>query len=115
MSKTRKDGDFIGDILEAMERISLYIKDLTCQKFLEDRKTQDAVVRNFEIIGEAAKNLSSDFKAQNASVPWKKISGLRDKLIHFYFGVDNKIVWSIAKKELPHLYKTIRSLLTEEV
>lgn len=112
MSKKRKDKDFLGDIHEAMERIDLYVKGLTYPKFLDDKKTQDAVVRNFEIIGEATKNITSDFKTRYTDVPWKKLAGLRDKLIHFYFGIDYKIVWNITRKELPNLHKQIKNILS---
>jgi uncharacterized protein with HEPN domain len=84
------------------------------QKFLQDRKTQDAVVRNFEIMGEAAKNISHDFKIKHTDIPWQKISGLRDKLIHFYFGIDYKIVWNIARKELPKIVKQINKIHKRE-
>ena len=113
MSKSRRNRDFIGDINEAIELVRSYTKGLTYQKFLEDRKTQDAVVRNFEIIGEASKNITAAFRAKYPDVPWKKTAGLRDKLIHFYFGIDYKIVWSIAKKELPKLHKQIKDILKE--
>ncbi|MEK7196896.1 MAG: DUF86 domain-containing protein [Nitrospirota bacterium] len=111
MSSKRRDKDFLGDIKEAVERIASYTKGLTYKKFLLDRKTQDAVVRNFEIIGEAVKNISKDLRAKHPEIQWKKISGLRDKLIHFYFGIDYKIVWNIAKKELPKLSKQIQNSL----
>jgi len=114
MSKKRRDTDFIGDIQEAMELSALYTKGLTFRKFLEDRKTQDAVVRNLEVMGEATKNLSSSFKAKYPDVPWKTLAGLRDKLIHFYFGIDYKIVWNITKKELSTLQKHIDEILKQE-
>ena len=90
-------------------------KGLTYKKFLADRKTQDAVVRNFEVIGEAAKNISSALKAKHPEIPWKSIAGLRDKLIHFYFGIDYKIVWNISKKELPKLSRQIKKIIEAEV
>jgi uncharacterized protein with HEPN domain len=114
MFKKRRDKDFLGDITEAMNLISLYTKGLTYRKFLEDRKAQDAVVRNLEVIGEASKNIAAAFKAKHPDVPWKKVAGLRDKLIHFYFGIDYKIVWSIVKKELPKLRKQVKEILKQE-
>ena len=114
MFKKRRDKDFLGDITEAMNLISLYTKGLTYRKFLEDRKAQDAVVRNLEVIGEASKNIAAAFKAKDPDVPWKKVAGLRDKLIHFYFGIDYKIVWSIVKKELPKLRKQVKEILKQE-
>lgn len=115
MSKKRRDKDFLEDINEAMNLISLYTKGLTYQKFLEDRKAQDAVVRNFEVIGEAVKNITAVSKSKYPDVPWKKVAGLRDKLIHFYFGIDYKIVWRIAKKEIPKLRKQVKEILKQGV
>ena len=114
MSKKRRDKDFIGDIKEAIEMIGLYTKGLTYQKFLQDRKTQDAVVRNFEVIGEAAKNITANFKTNHPEISWKTLAGLRDKLIHFYFGIDYKIVWNITKKELPKIKKQISIIVKSE-
>lgn len=114
MSKKRRDKDFLGDINEAMNLIGLYTKGLTYRKFLEDRKAQDAIVRNFEVIGEASKNITAAFKAKYPDVPWRKLAGLKDKLIHFYFGIDYKIVWSIAKKEIPRLRKQVKEILKQE-
>ena len=115
MSKKRRDKDFFEDISEAIERIGLYTKGLTYRKFLEDRKTQDAVVRNFEVIGESSKNNTASFKARNPHIPWKELAGLRDKLIHFYFGIDYNIVWDIARKALPKLSKQIRDALKQSI
>ena len=97
-----------------MNLIGLYTKGLTYRKFFEDRKAQDAIVRNLEVIGEASKNITAAFKAKYPDVPWRKLAGLRDKLIHFYFGIDYKIVWSIAKKELPKLCKQVKEILKQE-
>src|SRR4030043_2433180 len=83
----RGDKEFLLDIIEAIKRIELYTKELSYQDFLEKIETQDAVVRNFEIIGEAIKNISKKMKTLYNNVQWKEIAGMRDKVIHFYFGV----------------------------
>ena len=114
MSKKRRDLDFLGDVQDAMDMVAIYTKGLTYHKFLADRKTQDAVVRNFEVMGEAAKNISVTFKSKYPDIPWQKIAGLRDKLIHFYFGIDYKIVWNIAKKEMPGLRRQVKAIIQQQ-
>lgn len=101
----------LSDILEAIKRIHDYISGMDYQTFLNDLKTRDAVIRNLEIIGEAAKNINDDFRKQNPEVPWKEMSGLRDKLIHHYFGVNFEIVWTIIHDELPTTQKNIDVIL----
>ena len=110
MSETRRDADFLGDILEAIQRIQSYTKALTWEEFLKDYKTQDAVVRNLEIIGEAVKNLSLEFTRGYPLIPWKDLSGVRDKLIHHYFGVNYEIVWQIVREDLPPLSRQIEEI-----
>ena len=107
MSK-RGDSEHVHDIKEAVKRIEAYTKGLSYSKFLKDAKTQDAVVRNLEIIGEAVKNTSSDFKRKNRNIEWKSIAGMRDKLIHEYFGVNLEIVWNVIKEKLPQLKNQIK-------
>lgn len=102
MSK-RGDFELICDIKEAIKRIEDYLDGLTFEKFLKDVKSQDAVVRNLEIIGEAAKGVSDGLTQKYSNIPWKKLSGVRDRLIHHYFGVNLDIIWEIAKKDLPGL------------
>lgn len=99
----RDDAAFLDDIKEAARRIAVYIDDLAYEAFLNDFKTQDAVIRNLEIIGEATKNISDDLKAQYPLIPWKGLAGVRDKLIHHYFGVNFDIVWNIINDELPQI------------
>ena len=86
MSK-RTDQDFLRDIEEAIHRIRAYTAGMTYEAFLDDTKTQDAAIRNLEIIGEAAKNLTADLREQYSAVPWKAMAGVRDRLIHDYFGI----------------------------
>lgn len=100
MSK-RRDADLVADILDATQRIESYIRGMTFEEFEKDTKTQDAVVRNIEIIGEAVKLLSGRFKREHPDVPWKQMAAMRDVIIHRYFGVALDIVWKVATKDLP--------------
>jgi len=102
MSK-RADIEFLADSKEAILRINAYVGDLSYERFLEDKKTQDAVVRNLEVIGETAKNISEELKDKYPQIRWKDLAGVRDKLIHHYFGVNFDIVWNIVKEELPEI------------
>ncbi|MDI6884555.1 MAG: DUF86 domain-containing protein [Hadesarchaea archaeon] len=86
---------------DAARRIEDYIRSMTFEKFERDTKTQDAVVRNVEIVGEAVKLLSGGFKRRHPNVPWKQMAGMRDVIIHRYFGVALDIVWRVATKDLP--------------
>lgn len=113
MSK-RGDKELLNDIKEAISRIEFYIKNINYDKFLEDIKTQDAVVRNLEIIGEAAKNISTGFKNEYPQILWKKLAGVRDRLIHHYFGVNYDIVWVIISEELPGIILEIKEILSKE-
>jgi uncharacterized protein with HEPN domain len=102
MSK-REDIAIIQDIKEAIDRITSYTSQMEYEDFLQDYKTQDAVIRNIEILGEASKLLSNEAKEKHPNIPWKDIAGTRDRLIHDYFGVNIDIVWDIAKNEIPFL------------
>ncbi|MFA5291575.1 MAG: DUF86 domain-containing protein [Phycisphaerae bacterium] len=99
------------DILDAIERIFSYAKGMSYKDFLSDHKTQDAVVRNIEIIGEAARAISKIFRADNPQIPWDDIIGMRNIIVHHYFGVLIDVVWDIAKKELPSLKKQIKAII----
>ena len=109
----RGNKEFINDIKEAIERISDYTGGMGYDTFLLDPKTQDAVVRNIEIIGEATKNLSKDFKKKYKDIDWKNIAGMRDKIIHSYFGVKWDIVWSVIKDKMPKFKSQIENILKE--
>jgi uncharacterized protein with HEPN domain len=99
----RTDRDFLSDIREAIHRIATYVAGMSYETFIADVKTQDAVIRNLEIIGEATKNLSKQLLIKYPDIPWKSMSGVRDRLIHHYFGVNLDIVWQIATTELPQV------------
>jgi uncharacterized protein with HEPN domain len=100
MSK-RPAAFLIEDILECIENIRTYTDGLTFERFSQNQMIVDAVVRNLEILGEAAKRLPDDFRQKNPNVEWKKIVGLRNRIIHEYFGVDLDIIWRIISKDLP--------------
>jgi uncharacterized protein with HEPN domain len=110
----RADDDFLRDICEAVRRIKTYTRAMTYDSFLADIKTQDAVVRNLEIIGEATKRLSIGLRERYLDVPWKGMAGVRDRLIHHYFGVNLDIVWDIITVELPALQSQIEAILQQE-
>lgn len=109
----RGDLAFLQDIAEAISAISLYIKDTGYFSFLKDGRTRDAVVRNLEIIGEAAKNIHAPFKKIYPALPWKEMAGVRDKLIHQYFGINYEVVWTIASQDLPALQQSIEKIIKE--
>ena len=113
MSK-RGEIESLKDIAEAIKRITVYTHGIDYGEFLEDIKTQDAVLRNIEIIGEAVKNMSPDFKQRHGNIEWKKIAGMRDRIIHFYFGVNWDVVWDVIKNKLPDLEKEIRVLFEND-
>jgi uncharacterized protein with HEPN domain len=99
------------DILDAIARIQRYVEGLTFEQFLADQKTVDAVVRNLEIIGEAVRHLSAIQEGLPGETPWVDIAGMRNILIHEYFGVDLKIIWHTIVEDLPKLKVQVRGLL----
>ncbi len=99
------------DILEAVVRIKLYVGSMDLDEFMEDTQKQDAVIRNFEIIGEAVKNIPTEFRRKHKDIEWNQIAGFRDRLIHQYFGVNRIIVWDVIKNKLPKLESQIKTIL----
>lgn len=103
----------IEDILRAIEKIEDYLRGLTLNQFKKNELVVDAVVRNLEIIGEASKNIPSHIRRSYSGIPWNLMYGMRNILIHEYFGIDLKIVWHTAKKNLPPLQKQLEMILKE--
>jgi uncharacterized protein with HEPN domain len=112
MSK-RSSGLFVEDIWESIEKIERYTKGMTRDNFQSDEKTADAVVRNLEIIGEAAGRLPKDFTDRYSEIEWVKIIGLRNRIVHEYFGVDLQIIWQILKKDLPAFKASLKKIRSE--
>ena len=104
---------YLDDILEATAKISDYTAGLTLGELKGDSKTLDAVVRNLEVIGEAAKKVPAEVRSSYQDVAWKKIAGLRDILIHEYFGIDVNIIWDIIQNKLPSLEREVKKILSE--
>jgi uncharacterized protein with HEPN domain len=104
----------IKDILTAIDKIERYVDDANMSQFQKNELVVDAVIRNFEIIGEASKNIPKSIRGAYSNIPWDEMCGIRDILIHEYFGVDIKILWHTAKKYLPPLRKQLHALLKEK-
>lgn len=102
---------FLKHIQESIEKIEKHTKGMSEDKFENDIKTQDAVIRRIEIIGEAVKNLPLEFKKKYSEIEWREIAGMRDKLIHEYFGINLDMVWEVIRKDIPKLKKQILRLL----
>lgn len=106
----KDDRIYIEHIRESISRILEYTNDLNEPKFLENKLVQDAVIRQFEVIGEATKNISDQFREKHNFVPWKKMTGMRDKLIHDYIGVDLWQVWKTIENDIPILKEKLDEL-----
>ena len=105
---------YLEDMILSMKRISEYIDGMDFTSFKQDHKTVDAVIRNFEVIGEASKKLPDNIKAKYPEVPWQEMYYLRNKVSHEYFGVDYEIIWDVAKNYLPENKLQIVTILNKE-
>ena len=110
MSK-RSSRLLLEDILESVDKISEYTKGISFDEFLNDSKTSDAVIRNFEIIGEASNRLPEEVRDEYPSVDWHRIRGFRNRIVHDYMGIDFQVVWHIKENFLPDLKNKIQSIL----
>ncbi len=113
MTAPREYLDYIQDIDDSISDIAEFVSGMPFEKFTEDKKTVNAVIRSLEVIGEAAKKVPNHIVEAHPEVPWRKMCGMRDKLIHEYFGVDKSILWQVAIKDLPPLRDIIKKILEE--
>jgi len=111
MYNKREVIDFLEDTLNAMEKAELFITDMTYEEFLKDEKTIFAVIRAIEVIGEALKHVPSELRQKFSDIPWRDITGMRDILVHEYFGVDLETVWETVKTDIPSIKPPIVELL----
>jgi len=102
---------FLKDIIQAMEAIEKFVEGMDFEQFIGDDKTSSAVIRKFEILGEAAKNIPNWIREKYPHIPWRRIVGMRDRLIHAYFGIDYKLVWDAIKVEIPKLKPELEKIL----
>ena len=109
--KVRDYSLYLDDILESTGKILAYVKGMSFERFSKDDKTIDAVVRNFEILGEASRQLPREFNEKHSQVEWQDIYAFRNIIIHEYFGIDLKIIWDIIKTKLPALRLKIKKIL----
>lgn len=103
----------LDDMLQSAQKIKQYTKGFDYKEFLMDNKTIDAVVRNFEIIGEAANRIDPDFRDQNPEIEWTRIRGFRNRIIHDYFGIDYEIIWSIIETYLDELKDRLETIIKD--
>lgn len=110
---TRKVKIYVKDILDNMERAERFVGTMSREGFMKDEKTCYAVQRCVEIIGEAAKQVPERIRKQYPDIPWREMAGMRDKVIHFYFGVDPEKVWMVVKRDIPMLKPRLLAVLGE--
>jgi uncharacterized protein with HEPN domain len=109
----RSSSMYLADMLEAVDRVCDYTSKLTYSSFSENEMVVDAVLRNLEVLGEAARHVPQEIRNKHAGIPWTSLVGLRNIVIHHYHGVDLENIWQIARKDLPPLRKFIKRALAE--
>jgi uncharacterized protein with HEPN domain len=109
MSKRTPDL-LLEDILDSARKIQKFTKGMSFEAFLDDERTSDAVIRNFEVIGEASNRLPDEFKSNITEINWVRIRGFRNRIVHDYFGIDHSIVWKIVQSYIPELIKSINKV-----
>ena len=109
--RKREYRDYLEDIIDSIEDIESFTKNMTLDEFANDRKTVNAVIRSLEVIGEAAKKIPKSIRDSYPSVSWRKMAGMRDKMIHEYFGIDVNILWKTIKEDVPPLKPLVREVL----
>jgi len=107
----REYKDYLVDILDAIEKAESFIKEMNFEEFEKDAKTTYAVIRAFEIIGEAVTKIPSDVRKRQKEIPWKEMAAMRNKLIHEYFGVKSRVVWKTIKQDLPKIKPHLQDML----
>ena len=110
----KKDKAYLKDMLDAISDIEVFIGNINEAEFYKNKEKKYAVVRALEIIGEAAKNLSKELRAKHKGIPWKEIAGMRDKLIHWYFGIKWELVWETVKNRIPELKNQLLKISAEQ-
>ena len=113
MKRARDYTDYVEDMLESAQKAREFVAGMTYEEFVADEKTQYAVVRALEVLGEAAKKVPPEWREVYAEIPWRAIAGMRDKLIHDYIGVNLAVVWRTVEEDLPPLIEQLKGMLRE--
>lgn len=111
--KQNRDLIYLGDILDAIERIESYTAKVKKKGFMENFMMQDAVMRQIEIVGEASNSISDDFQEKHQELPWFQMRGIRNKIIHDYRGINLHVIWDTVTSDLPLLKKQVKNILGE--